>query len=197
MAENEYKTIYNLHTFYQEVLSQKVREYIIKVLADKKLSVEHGITEENLNKITKNTIDHLDGEFTLYIGEEAAFSAIEKYFDKHKDVAGEGNWKPYYPDVKRKPAIVDVNVVLVGDACPPEDSEMAKIYIKGLLANDIRHILRIYRLDRNYNIKEGNERFSEIVDQAFELYCADFAEQVRDHVNSNICLWLKEFECYN
>ena len=102
------------------------------------------------------------------------------------------NWNPYYPNVKRKPAIVDVNIVLVGNVCPPDDGEMAKIYLKGLLANDIRHILRIYRFDRNYDIKEGNERFSEIVEQAFELYCADFAQHVRDYVNSNLLLWLKE-----
>ena len=193
----EYKTIYNLRAAYQKVLFQKVREYIVKVLADKKISVGHGITEENLNKITKNALYNLDGNFALYISEEAAFSAVEKYFDKHKDVAREVEWKPYFPDINRKPAIVDVNVVLVGNACPPEDSEMAKIYLKGLLANDIRHILRIYRFDRVYDIKEGNERFSEIVDQAFELYCEDFAEHVRDYVNSNLVLWLKEFECYN
>ena len=69
---------------------------------------------------------------------------------------------------------------------------MAKIYLKGILANDIRHILRIYRFDRDYNIQEGNESFSEIVDQAFELYCEDFAEHVRDYVNSNLVFWLKE-----
>lgn len=193
----DYKIIYNLRAFYQQVLSQKVREYIVKVLAEKKISVGHGITEDGLNKITKNALYNLDGDFALYISEETAFSAIEKYFDKHKDVAREVEWKPYFPDIKRKPEIHDVNIVLVGNACPPEDSEVAKIYIKGLLANDIRHILRIYRFDRNYDIKEGNERFSEIVDQAFELYCADFAEHVRDYVNSNLVFWLKEFECYN
>ena len=180
----DYKTIYNLRAAYQKVLFQKIREYIVKVLAEKKIPLEHGITEETLNKITKNATDHLDGNFALYIGEEAASSAIEQYFEKHKDVAREVEWKPYFPYVTRKPEIHDVNVVLVGNACPPEDSEMAKIYIKGLLANDIRHILRIYRFDRNYDIKEGNERFSEIVDQAFELYCDDFAQHVREYVNS-------------
>ena len=186
MEETDYKTIYNLHTFYQEALSQKVREYIVKVLAEKKISARNGITEEALNKITQNAIDHIDGDFALYIGEEAAFSAIEKYFEQHKDVAKEVEWKPYFPDIKRKPEIHDVNIVLVGDVCPLDDGEMAKIYLKGLLANDVRHILRIYRFDRNYDIKEGNERFSEIVDQAFELYCADFAQHVREHVNSNL-----------
>lgn len=192
MEEKDYKTIYNLRTFYQKVLFQKVREYIVKVLADKKISLGHRITEETLNKITKNATDHLDGDFALYIGEEAAFSAVEKYFEKHKDVAKRVEWKPYYPDIKRKPAIVDVNIVLVGEACPLEDSEMAKIYLKGFLANDIRHVLRTYRFDRVYDIKEGNERFSEIVDQAFELYCEDFAEHVRDYVNSNLVFWLKD-----
>lgn len=192
MEEKDYKTIYNLRTIYQKVLSQKVCEYIVKVLADKKISLGHGITEEHLNKITGNAIDHLNGDFTLYIGEEAAFSAVEKYFEKHKDVAKGVEWKPHYPDIKRKPAIVDVNVVLVGEACPLEDSEMAKIYLKGFLANDIRYVLRTYRFDRVYDIKEGNERFSEIVDQAFELYCADFAENVREHVNSNLVFWLKD-----
>lgn len=192
MEEKEYKIIYNLRSAYQKVLSQKVREYIVKVLDDKKISVGHGITEETLNKITKNAIDHLDGSFALYIGEEAAFSAVEKYFEKHKDVAKGVEWKPYYPDIKRKPAIVDVNVVLVGEACPLEDGEMAKIYLKGLLANDVRHILRIFRFDRNYDINEDNDSFSEIVDQAFELYCADFAENVREHVNSNLVFWLKD-----
>lgn len=197
MEEKDYKTIYNLHTIYQEVLSQKIREYIVKVLAEKQISVGHGVTEETLNKITKNAIDHLNGAFALYMGEDASFSAIEKYFEKHKDVAREVEWKPYFPDIKRKPEIHDVNIVLVGNVCPPDDGEMAKIYLKGILANDIRHILRIYRFDRDYNIQEGNESFSEIVDQAFELYCADFAQHVREHVNSNLILWLKEFECYN
>lgn len=197
MEETDYKIIYKLRAFYQEVLFQKIREYIVKVLGEKKISIGNGITEETLNKITKNALYNLDGDFALYISEEAAFSAIEKYFDKNKDVAREVEWKPYFPDIKRKPEIYDVNIVLVGNACPPDDSEMAKIYLKGILANDIRHILRIYRFDRNYDIKEDNDSFSEIVDQAFELYCADFAQHVREHVNSNLILWLKEFECYN
>lgn len=192
MSEKEYKIIYGLKKIYQKVLFQKIREYIIKVLAEKKISVGHGIAEEHLNKITENAFYNLDGDFALYIGEDASFSAIEKYFEKHRDIAKEVVWKPYFPDVKRKPTIVDVNIVLIGDACPPEASEMAKIYLKGIFANDIRHILRIYRFDRNYNIKEGNDSFSEIVDQAFELYCADFAQHVREHVISNICFWLEK-----
>ena len=192
MEETDYKIIYKLRAFYQEVLFQKIREYIVKVLAEKKISIGNGITEETLNKITKNALYNLDGDFALYISEEAAFSAIEKYFDKNKDVAREVEWKPDFPDIKRKPEIHDVNIVLVGNVCPPDDGEMAKIYLKGILANDIRHILRIYRFDRDYNIQEGNERFSKIVDQAFEVYCEDFAKYVQEHVNSNLVFWLKE-----
>ena len=78
MEETDYKIIYNLRAFYQEVLFQKIREYIVKALAEKKISIGNGITEETLNKITKNALYNLDGDFALYISEEAAFSAIEK-----------------------------------------------------------------------------------------------------------------------
>lgn len=36
MEETDYKIIYKLRAFYQEVLFQKIREYIVKVLAEKK-----------------------------------------------------------------------------------------------------------------------------------------------------------------